>query len=169
MCTLKLQCIKITGEDFMKFSIVKRQPSYFFENMHEDLNRFLRDTFDESTFTNIASMPTPQLWRPALEVKETKDMYKIKAELPGMEKKDINVEIEEHQVIIQGETQKCEKKDDENMHFSEFRYGKFHRTIPFEELLDVKHSSAEFKNGILNIELKKVEAPKPEPKKLEIK
>jgi len=153
----------------MKFSIIKRQPSYFFENMHEDLNRFLRDTFGESGFEHLAKSPELQLWRPALEIKETKDDYKIKAELPGIDKENIDVKLEKNQVTIKGETQKCEECDDENVHVSEFRYGKFYRRIPLERAIDTEASHAEFKNGILHIDLKKLETTKPETKKLEIK
>lgn len=153
----------------MKFSIIKRQPSYFFENMHEDLNRFLRDTFGEHELENLTKPHMMQLWRPALEIKETKDEYRIKAELPGINKENIDVKLEKNQVTIKGETQKCEECEDENVHVSEFRYGKFYRRIPLETAIDTETSNAEFKNGVLNINLKKLETSKPEVKKLEIK
>ncbi len=148
----------------MKFSIVKREAPYFFENMHEDLNRFLRDSFREFNMTEAVE----KTWRPALEVKETKDQYKIKAELPGMNKEDIDVDLHENYITIKGETQKCEQKDDENMHMSEFRYGKFFRSIPFDKSINVADSHAEFKNGVLHIELKKQESKEPETKKLTV-
>lgn len=157
------------GDMTMRFSIIKRQPSYFFENIHEDLNRFLRDTFGETDLERLSTSKMPRFWRPALEIKETDDKYKIKAELPGIDKENINVDIEENQVIIKGETEKCEEKEGENMHTSEFRYGKFYRSIPLENPINTEESSAEFKNGVLHMELKKLETSKPEAKKLEIK
>ena len=153
----------------MRFSIIKRQPSYFFENMHEDLNRFLHDTFGETLESPLGPFKS-QLWRPALEIKEMHDKYKIKAELPGMDKENIDVKLEKHQVTIKGETEKCEEKEGENIHASEFRYGKFFRTIPLEHAINTEESHAEFKNGVLHMELKKLEAAKePEYKRLEIR
>ncbi len=153
----------------MKFSIIKRQPSYFFENMHEDLSRFLHDTFGESGVEHLSKLPEMQLWRPALEIKETKNEYKIKAELPGLDKENIDVKLEKHHVTIKGETEKCKECEDENVHVSEFRYGKFYRRIPLERAIDTEASTAEFKNGVLHIDLKKLEESKPEIKRLEIK
>lgn len=149
----------------MRFSLIKRDPSYFFENMHEDLNRFLRDSFKEFSVGEAIE----KAWRPALEVKETKEEYKIKAELPGINKEDVEVELGENYIVVKGETQKSEKKDEENLHMSEFRYGKFYRTIPLENPINPEESSAEFKDGILHIELKKQNIKEPEVKKLEIK
>jgi len=146
----------------MKFSILKREPSYFFENIHEDLNRFLRDSFRE-----VGDM-TEKTWRPAVEIKETKDRYKIKAELPGMNKEDIDIGLYETYITIKGETQKCCEKDDENTHMSEFRYGSFYRSIPLDKPINPEESNAEFKNGVLHIELKKQEIKEPEVKKLTI-
>jgi len=154
-----------TGAKDMKFSIVKRETPYFFENMHEDLNRFLRDSFSEFSAGDIVE----KAWRPALEVKETKDEYKIKAELPGLNKENIDVSLHENYVTIKGETQKCEEKDNENTHISEFRYGKFFRSIPLDKSINVSESNAEFKDGILHIDLKKQQIAEQEVKKLTIK
>ncbi|MDD3593454.1 MAG: Hsp20/alpha crystallin family protein [Candidatus Gastranaerophilales bacterium] len=151
----------------MKFSLIKQQPSYFFENMHEDLNRFLRDSFGDNDFLSTAKMP--QLWRPALEVKENKNDYKIKAELPGLNKEDIQVEIEKNQVSISAETKCEEETSDENVHLSEFRYGKFYRSIPLDNPIEIDKSDAEFKNGILKITLKKAETKENETKKIQVK
>jgi HSP20 family protein len=151
----------------MKFNIMRRnlsEPTYFFDNIHEDLNRFLRDSFrDFKIDKNIE-----KAWRPALEVKETKDEYKIKAELPGLEKDDIDIELHENYITIKGETEKTEQKDEENLHMSEFRYGKFYRTIAMENPINPATSNAHFKNGVLHIELKKQDVKEPEVKKLEI-
>lgn len=147
----------------MRFSVIKREPSYFFENMHEDLNRFLRDSYKE-----LSSGMVEKTWRPALEIKESKEEYKIKAELPGINKEDIDIEMHENYIALKGESQKCEQKDDENVHMSEFRYGKFYRTVPLEHAINVDESQAEFNNGVLRITLKKQADKEPEVKKLSI-
>ncbi len=153
----------------MRFSIIKREPSYFFENIHEDLNRFLKDTFGDIEFMDMSNNPIKRVFRPAVEIKEKKDQYKIKVELPNINKDDINVELNENALAISAESKFEECKSDENIKTSEFRYGSFSRTIPFEHPINVENTTCEFKNGVLHIELPKLhEDKKEEFKKLQI-
>lgn len=153
----------------MRFSIVKRDPSYFFENIHEDLNRFLKDTFGDIEFMDRTAMPTIRAFRPAVEIKEKKDMYKIKVELPNVNKEDIDVDLEKNAISIKAESKLEECKEEENIKTSEFRYGKFTRIIPLEHEINPENAKSEFKNGILHIELPKVHEDKKEDiKKLKI-
>jgi len=153
----------------MKFSIIKREPSYFFENIHEDLNRFLKDTFGDIEYIEKTDMPLYKTFRPAVEVKEKSDMYNIKVELPNIHKEDIDVELFQNGISIKAESKFMECKEDEKIKTSEFRYGKFVRTIPLNHEIDVDKARSEFKNGILNIELmKKEQDRKEETKRLKI-
>ncbi len=153
----------------MKFSIIKREPSYFFENIHEDLNRFLKDTFGDIEYIEKVDAPLYKTFRPAVEVKEKPDMYNIKVELPNIQKEDIDVELFNNGISIKAESKFCECKEDEKIKTSEFRYGKFVRTIPLAHEIDVEKAKSEFKDGILNIELaKKEQDKKEEVKKLKI-
>ena len=60
----------------MRFSIIKREPSYFFENIHEDLNRFLKDTFGDFDALDKNAPSIYKAFRPAVEIKENKNSYK---------------------------------------------------------------------------------------------
>ena len=153
----------------MKFSIIKHEPSYFFENIHEDLNRFLRDTFGDMEYLDKTANQFLQTFRPAVEIKEKPDMYKIKIELPNVNKEDIEVELSENFISINAES-KCEKcEENENIRTSEFRYGKFQRQIPFDYKINVNEAKSEFKDGVLKIKLPKIEENKKENiKKLQI-
>ena len=62
----------------MRFSVIKREPSYFFENIHEDLSRFLKDTFGDIEYLDKTNLPVFKAFRPAIEIKETKNQYKLK-------------------------------------------------------------------------------------------
>ena len=75
----------------MRFSIIKREPSYFFENIHEDLNRFLKDTFGDMEYMDKTNVPIFKAFRPAVEIKEKNDQYKIKVELPNVDKENIKL------------------------------------------------------------------------------
>ena len=153
----------------MRFSIIKREPSYFFENIHEDLNRFLKDTFGDIEYIDKTNFPIFKAFRPAVEIKEKKDGYKIKVELPNVEKEDINVEIANNSLSIKAESKFEECKEEENIKTSEFRYGKFTRIIPLEHEINTENAKSEFKNGVLHIELPKIHEDKKEDiKKLKI-
>ena len=154
----------------MRFSIIKREPSYFFENIHEDLNRFLKDTFGDMSYIDKVQTPIYQHFRPAVEIKENEKEYNLKVELPNVNKEDIDVELGENNISIKAESKFEECKENENVKTSEFRYGKFMRVIPFEHTINTENASSEFKNGVLYIHLEKLhEDKKEEVKKLEIK
>ncbi len=153
----------------MHFSIVKREPSYFFENIHEDLNRFLKDTFGDIEYLDKTNNSIYKAFRPAVEVKEKKNEYKIKIELPNVNKEDIDVELSENSLSLKAESKFEECKEEENLKTTEFRYGKFVRTIPLEHAINIEEAKSEFKNGILHIELPKLHQDKKEDtKKLKI-
>lgn len=153
----------------MRFSIIKREPSYFFENIHEDLNRFLKDTFGDMEYLEKSNVPILKAFRPAVEVKEKKNEYRIKIELPNVNKEDIDVELTKNAMSIKAESKFEECKEEENVRMSEFRYGKFTRVIPFESEINPEMAKSEFKNGVLHIELPKVQEDKKEDiKKLTI-
>lgn len=153
----------------MRFSIIKREPSYFFENIHEDLNRFLKDTFGDIDYVDKNNMPILKAFRPAVEIKEKKNEYKIKVELPNVNKEDIDVELTKNAMSIKAESKFEECKEEECVKSSEFRYGKFVRVIPFEREINPDEAKSEFKNGVLYIELPKVHEDKKEDiKKLTI-
>ena len=112
----------------MRFSLIKREPSFFFENMHEDLQRFLKDTFGDIE-PSSSNVPFERTFRPAVEVRETKDEYKIDVELAGVKKEDIDVSLTPESITICAES-KFEKTDNsKDVKYSEFRYGKLTRTI----------------------------------------
>lgn len=153
----------------MRFSIIKREPSYFFENIHEDLNRFLKDTFGDIEYLDKTGNKAYRAFRPAIEIKEKKDKYKIKVELPNVKKEDIDVEMCENGISIKAESKFEQCQEEENIKTTEFRYGKFERIIPLENSINCDEAKSEFKDGILYIELPKIhEDKKDDVKKLKI-
>lgn len=146
----------------MRFNLIKREPSYFFENIHEDLERFLKETFGELEPVTVDNKPFERRFRPAVEVSENNNEYKIDVELTGAKKDDVCVELTEDSVMINAEIKYEKKEDNDNLHYTEFRYGKFTRTIPLSHKIDTEKSACEYKDGILHIKLTKKE---PETKK----
>ncbi|MFM2063127.1 MAG: hypothetical protein RLZZ507_2797 [Cyanobacteriota bacterium] len=97
---------------------------------------------------------------PAAELEETDDAFKLKLELPGLEAKDVNVEVTPEAVSITGERKSETTTEREGYTRSEFRYGKFQRVIPLPSIVQHEQVQAEYKDGILRLNL-----PKAEPEK----
>jgi HSP20 family protein len=102
----------------------------------------------------------PTFITPAAELHETSEAVYLKLELPGVEAKDVDIEVTENAVKVVAE-RKTETKTDENGKVrSEFYYGKFQRVIPLRARIQNTAVTAEYKNGILNLTLPKSETEK---------
>ena len=89
--------------------------------------------------------------------------------MTGVKKEDIDLELSEDALKISAETKFEKRENDDNLRFSEFRYGKFIRTIPFEDKVNTENPTTEYKDGVLHIMLNKKEPKKNnEVKKLTI-
>ena len=90
-------------------------------------------------------------WAPAIEVSHQGGEYKITAELPGIDPKDVKVEIEEKQIILQGERESQSTEERSGVRHTERRYGSFYRNIPLPEGAEAQKARARFENGMLEI------------------
>ncbi len=158
----------------MKNDLIVREPELYFDSIHQELDNFLRDTFFTHTFGHPLNIIKNVTLRPAIEVIQNKEDYKVKVQLPGVKKDDIEVEIDNDFMTISAETheEKEEKKEAEHnrrYHTSEFRYGKYQRTISFDQPIKADEADAIYKNGILTITLPKQITETKEAKKLKIK
>jgi HSP20 family protein len=91
----------------------------------------------------------------------------IKAEIPGMDKKDINITVSDGMLTIKGEKKHEKKEENEHYHRVERRYGAFSRTVRLPREVKAAKVDATYKDGVLSIKLPKSEAAK--PKKIEVK
>jgi len=87
---------------------------------------------------------------PGIEISESEKEVQVTAELPGLEEKDIEVELEKGVLAIRGETKT--ETEDKNRLFSESYYGRFERRIPLDDI-DQDKIEASFRNGVLNVTL----------------
>jgi len=156
----------------MKSNLMLIEPELSFDNLHREFNNFLRDTFLESSLA-LPSSEKIMAMRPAIELKQTDKDYKVKIQLPGVKKEDIHVDVENDSLTISAEIkqEKKEEKKEENekIHTSEFRYGKYTRTIVFDNPIKADDSVAEYKDGVLSIVMPKQKVEKPETKHLTVK
>ena len=127
-------------------------------SIFNDFDNFLNDF--SSSLNNSSS------WEPKFEVLNTDAMYCIRAEIPGMSKKDIDIELENNTLSISGD-RKWNDKDQNN--YSEFSYGKFYRSFNLPEDAKENNIKASMKDGILSVQVPRLEKVKPEVKKIAIK
>jgi HSP20 family protein len=119
----------------------------------ETLRRQMDQMFDEVVGSERQSAIS---WKPAIELQDTEDNLVLRAEIPGVDGKDINVQVTREAVAISGE-HRFEKKTEEKGFFrSEFRYGNFQRVIPLPVAIQNEQVKADFKDGILTLTLPKV-------------
>lgn len=100
-------------------------------------------------------------WLPAVDIRETDGEFIFNAELPGLEKEDVTITIEEKVLTIAGERSLEGKEDNENYHRIERSYGKFSRSFSLPHDVDQDKVSANFTNGVLTVAVPKTEAVKP--------
>ena len=105
---------------------------------------------------------------PSAEMEETTDEVHLRLEIPGLESKDLNVEVTEESVSISGERKSETKTEEKGVTRSEFRYGKFERIIPLPAHVQKDKAQAEYKNGILTLTLPKVEGEKKKAVKINL-
>lgn len=109
--------------------------------------------FDQFLEPAWPEMPALGEWKPALDVSEGKDAVTVKAELPGVEQKDISVSFEDGVLTIKGEKQS--EKEDKRYHRVERSYGAFFRSVRMPAAIEPDKVTASFKDGVVTITLPK--------------
>jgi HSP20 family protein len=92
---------------------------------------------------------------PRIEVKETKEGYRVTAELPGLNEEDIQLTLEGNMLVLQGEKLEETSEEEAGRRRSEMSYGRFYRAIPLEDVVDNEDIQAIYDQGILKIKLQK--------------
>jgi len=109
-----------------------------------------------------------ELEAPVVDLFEDKNDIVIKAELPGMEKENVEVKLTDHMLTIKGEKKKEEEVKEENYYRSERSYGSFVRTLELPADVHADKVKASFKNGILEVRLPKTEEAKTKEVKVKV-
>lgn len=109
------------------------------------------------------------VFSPSVDVKENDKEFIIKAELPGVDEKDIDVTVTSDSVTIKGEKKEEKEDKDKNYYYMERSYGSFCRVIPLEKETESGKAEAHFKNGILEIKIPKNQSAKTKGTKVSIK
>ena len=106
---------------------------------------------------------------PKLDVKETDGCYTVIADVAGLDKSDIKIEAHDNHVVISGEKKNSVEENGDKYIFRELSYRKFSRVLPFKEEIDKSKVTAEVKNGMLIVDIKKQPRELPTPVNVEVK
>lgn len=107
-------------------------------------------------------------WQPSIDVVERPEEFIVRANLPGMNRDDVELTVENNSLIIRGEAKREEVREDEHYYRRERRFGSFMRTIPFHGKIKADQVRASFKDGVLEVLLPKEEVTSPRGRKIEI-
>ena len=153
-------------------AIAPRRPFMDLANWDRDMDRMFEDFFGRRM------RPWwPERWfrademefkAPVVDLFEEKDDIVVKAELPGMEKDNIEVNLTDHTLTIKGEKKKAEEVKEENYYRSERSYGSFMRAIELPREVHADKVKATFKNGVLEIRVPKTEEAKAKEIKVKV-
>src|SRR3972149_5091364 len=97
-------------------------------------------------------------WWPAVDVAEAGQGVTVKAEIPGIDPKELDVTVTGNQLVISGEKKESTENKEKGFYHSEARYGSFRRAIPLPEGVDPEHVDANYANGVLTLKLNKTPA-----------
>ena len=106
-------------------------------------------------------------WAPRVEISETNEKFIVKAEVPGIDRKDIKINVEDHVLSLSGENKQEKKEEGEKFTRVERYYGTFCRSFSLPENVDEEKIDAVFKDGLLTLSIPKTESSK--PKAIEVK
>ncbi len=147
-------------------ALVKWEPFKDLIELHEKMNRLFEETLAR---TRGEAEIWEGAWYPPVDIYETDNEIVLKAELPGIDIKDIDITVEDGVLTLKGERKFEEEVKRENYHRIERSYGRFVRSFSLPNTVDVDKIKARMENGILKVIMPKKEESKPKQIKVEIK
>jgi HSP20 family protein len=141
-------------------------PMREFAQMREGLEYMNRvfENFEKGSVEN-----GERAFRPVVNTREANDAYYIEADLPGVKKGDISIDIDENILTISGERRVEKEREEDEFYRVESVYGRFERSFSLPEDVDVEKIEAQMENGVLKVRIPKAQRVDKAPKKIEIK
>ncbi|MBD1922440.1 Hsp20/alpha crystallin family protein [Microcoleus sp. FACHB-831] len=130
-------------------ALIRWQPFQEIETLRRQMDRM----FDELARSDRG---LENSWKPAIELQDTEENLILRAEIPGVDAKDIDVRVTREAIAISGQHRFENKTEEKGFFRSEFRYGSFQRVIPLPVAIQNEQAKADFKDGILTLTLPKV-------------
>ncbi len=138
------------------FELTPWKPARELSTLRREMDRLFEDFMGEKG----GFLPEAGNWVPAVDVSETEDNILVKAEIPGMDSKDIDVTVQGDILLIKGEKKEEKETKEENFHRIERRRGTFARSIRIPVPVDADNITAKYDKGVLTVTLPKKEESK---------
>src|SRR5687767_15956086 len=138
-------------------TITRYDPFRDLRNLQEEVNRLFTGnvgrTFDDEGIARGS-------WSPSVDIYENKEQIVLEAELPGMNREDFDLSVENNVITLRGERHFEKKDDNDNYHRVERAYGSFTRSFTLPQTVSAEGANAEYRNGVLRVTLPKREEAK---------
>lgn len=151
----------------MKF-LVRKAPENFIRTVNDEISSLLNRHFD-SYFPEAAYWEEMDKYSMPVEISDKGHDYEVKAELPGVKKEDLDIDIDKNYIVINAKKEEEKTLDNKTYKKSEFKYGEFSRTVYFPEEIDTDKTEAKLEHGVLKIHAPKIYTEKDAKKKLTVK
>jgi HSP20 family protein len=138
-------------------ALVRWTPMGNLQSFQHEMNRMFNQFFQGSNGEE-AKVST---WNPSVDIYETDDALVIKAELPGVSKDDVSIDVHQNTLTLRGQRKHEAEVKDEQYHRVERSYGSFQRSFTLPSTIDYEKVQATFKDGVLELHLPRLESAKP--------
>jgi HSP20 family protein len=145
-------------------TVVRYEPFRGLSTLHDQVNRL----FNETTFRGQNEDSAITAWAPAVDIYETPNELVVKTDLPGVDEKDIDIRVENNLLTIRGERKFERNVPEDNYLRVERTYGAFSRSFSLPNTINPDGIHAEYRNGVLTVNLPKREESKPRQVKVAV-
>jgi HSP20 family protein len=149
-----------------KMALIRWTPGRDLVGIQEEMNRLFDNFFGAPRRVGDNEV---MHWTPRVNVEEMEDRFEISAELPGLKKGDVKIEVKDHVLTLTGAKKLQEEKKEKNVHLFERSYGRFCRTFALPDNVDADKIEAAFEDGVLRIDVPKTEEAKPREIEVSVK
>jgi len=146
-------------------------PFSLMRRLSDDMERIFEDAWPGHRLPRLfrgIDLATTR-WAPEIEAFERKGEFVVRADLPGMTRENIKVEVSEGDLVIQGERKEEKEQKEKGYYTCDRTYGSFYRAVPLPEGVKADEAKATFKDGVLEIAMPASKVPEKHGRQLEIK
>ena len=142
-------------------TLVRWEPFHNLASVQSRMNRIFDDAFRGAPDASADDWALGGNWAPAVDIFEHEGQIVLKAELPGIDPKDVDIRIENNVLSLRGERKFQSEVKRESCHRVERAYGTFSRSFTLPSVVDTENIKADYKDGVLQVTLPKKEEAKP--------
>jgi HSP20 family protein len=138
-------------------ALTRWEPFEGLASLRREMDRLFEHFFERGPTAMLGDGGT---FEPAVDIADTKDSILVKAQVPGVSKDNLHIDITDDYLTLKGEMKEEKTTEEQRFHRKEFRYGAFARTIPLPTAVKADQAAAQLKDGVLTITLPKGEQSK---------